>query len=179
MKQSTEPILDAPLPETREESEQARRDAATRVKRYQKMAFRGVWQLALFLVISLAVQQGVSHLPDFPPSLKHLLGAPPSATLISGVLILYSFSALVLILGKMASGGGSFSGFSHLGYLTGFYCFYYVSHSLDENFYAVLAAGLTILSLESYYVWTWCQERIRHEKQYIVRLDRMREWKHG
>jgi hypothetical protein len=43
----------------------------------------------------------------------------------------------------------------------------------------VLASGITILALESYHVWTWHQEQIRKEKQYIIRLDRMRHWKKG
>jgi len=179
MKPSTEPIHDASLPETPEENEQARREATVRVRQFQRRSLRGVWYLTLFLGVSLAAQQGFSHLPDFPPSVKHLLGAPPSAKMISGLLIVYSFSALILILGRMTAGAGAFSGLSHVGYLVGFYTFYHFSHALDDNFYAVLAAGITILSLESYHIWTWCQERIRHEKQYIVRLDRMREWKKG
>jgi hypothetical protein len=179
MKPSTEPIHDAPLPETPEENEQARREATARVRQFQRRSLRGVWYLALFLGVSLAAQQGFSHLPDFSPSVKHILGPPPSSMMISGLLIVYIFSALVLILGRMTTGTGAFSGLSHVGYLAGFYAFYHFSHALDDNFYAVLAAGITILSLESYHVWTWCQERIRQEKQYIVRLDRMREWKKG
>jgi hypothetical protein len=179
MKQTTESLLEAPLPQTHEETEQARRDAVARVKQYQKRSLRGVWYLALFLIISLAAQQGFSHLPDFPPSFRKLLGAPPPLLMISGVLLLYSFSALVLILGRMSTGIGTFSGLSHLGYLSGFYIFYHFSHALEDNFFAVLAAGITILSLESYHVWNWCQERVRQEKQYIIRLDRMREWKGG
>jgi hypothetical protein len=179
MKPTAEPIHDAPLPETPEENEQARREAMARVRQYQKRSLRGVWYLALFLIISLAAQQGFSHLPDFPPSVRKLLGAPPPPLMISGVLLLYSFSALVLILGRMTTGIGSFSGLQHLGYLSGFFIFYHFSHTLEDNFFAVLAAGLTILALEAYHVWTWHQEQIRNEKQYIVRLDRMREWKKG
>jgi hypothetical protein len=179
MEQMTESILDAPLPETPEENEQARREAMARVKQFQRRSLRGVWYLALFLGVSLAAQRGFSHLPEFSTSVKHLMGAPPSVMMISGLLIVYSFSALILILGRMTAGAGAFSGLSHVGYLVGFYTFYHFSHALDDNFYAVLAAGITILSLESYHIWTWCQERIRHEKQYIVRLDRMREWKKG
>ncbi len=179
LKPSAEAIHDAPLPETPEENELARREAAVRIKLFQRRSLRGIWQLTLFLGVSLAAQQGASHLPSFPPSMMQLLGAPPSPKMISGLLVLYSFSALILILGKMTTGSGGFSGFSHVGYLTVFYAFYQVSHALEENFYAVLAAGITILSLESYHVWIWHQERIRKEKQYIIRLDRMREWKRG
>lgn len=176
MKQTAVSLHDLPLPESREENERARREATTRVKAYQRNSLRGVWYLTLFLVVSLAVQQGAGYIPDFPPSARQLLGTPPSATMISGLLVVYSFSALILILGRMTTGTGTFSGLSHVGYLVVFYAFYQVSHALDDNFYAVLAAGITILSLESYHVWTWNQERVRQEKQYIIRLDRMREW---
>ena len=179
IKSTAETLHDAPLPDTPEGNEQARREAMARVKECQRRALRGVWYLVLFLGGSLIVQQGASHLPDFPTSFKALLGAPPSAKMISGLLIVYSFAALILILGRMTTGTGAFSGLSHLGYLVVFYFFYHASHALDDNFYAVLAAGITILSLESYHVWTWHQERIRQEKQYIIRLDRMREWKRG
>lgn len=174
---TSEPLDELPLPETHEENERARREAAERIRQFQKYSFRGLWYLAIFLLMSLGVQQGVGHLPVFPPSLKQLLGAPPSSAMISGLLIVYSFSALILILGRMTTGTATFSGFSHLGYLLVFYAFYYVSNALYDNYLAVLAAGITILSLEAYHVWTWNQDRIRQEKHYIVRLDRIREWK--
>lgn len=179
MKPTTESNHEPSLPETQEENERARREATVRVRQYQRRSLRGVWYLVLFLVISLAVQRWAGHIPDFPHSVKKLLGTPPSALMISGLLVVYSFSALILILGRMTTGTGTFAGFSHVGYLMGFYAFYHVGHTLSDNFYAVLAAGITILSLESYHVWTWHQERVRQEKQYIVRLDRMREWKRG
>jgi hypothetical protein len=179
MKRTTESSQDIPLPVHPDDIEPARRDALDRVRRFQQRSHRGVWYLALFLGISLAAQQIAGHVPEFSPSVRHLLGAPPSAQMISGLLIVYIFSALVLILGRMMTGTESCSGYSHVGYLTVFYMFYYFSHALEDNFYAVLAAGLTILALDAYHVWTWCQERIRLEKQYIIRLDRMREWKRG
>ncbi len=114
-----------------------------------------------------------------PPRPDSFWAFPPSPKMISGLLIVYSFSALILILGRMTTGNGAFSGLPHVGYLVVFYLFYHVAHALDDNFHAVLAAGITILSLESYHVWTWNQERIRQEKQHIIRLDRMREWKKG
>jgi hypothetical protein len=175
----TESLHDVPLPETQEGIQQARREATARIKEYQRHSLRGIWFLALFLGISLAVQRWFTLLPDFPPSVRQILGAPPSAKMISGLLVVYSFAALILILGRMTSGSGIFSGISHLGYLTVFYLFYGLGHTLDDNFYAVLAAGITILSLEAYHLWTWHQERIRREKQHILRLDRMREWQRG
>ncbi len=178
-KSTTECLRDALLPGTPEGIQQARREAAVRIKEYQRRSLRGVWYLALFLGISLAVQRWFALLPDFSPSARQFLGAPPSAKMISGLLVVYSFAALILILGRMTSGSGAFSGLSHLGYLTVFYLFYHLGHTLDDNFYAVLAAGVTILSLEAYHLWTWHQERIRQEKQYILRLDRMREWQRG
>ena len=128
-------------------------------------AYESTWQPMVWL--SYMADYEVYGLNPFGYHLTNLL------LHIASVLLLF------LILGRMTAGAGAFSGLSHVGYLVGFYTFYHFSHALDDNFYAVLAAGITILSLESYHIWTWCQERIRHEKQYIVRLDRMREWKKG
>ena len=61
MKPATEAVHDAPLPETPEKNEQARREATVRVKQFQRRSLRGLWYLTLFLGVSLAAQQGFSH----------------------------------------------------------------------------------------------------------------------
>ncbi len=127
--------------------------------------------MALFLAVSIAALNHFSFLPQLSEQIKDQLGTPPSAIMISGLLILYIFSSLVLILARMIGDSISYNGFYHVAYLTVFYCFYNLAGSLEENFWAVFAAGATILSLEGYHLWTWCSRQISAEKEELDRLD--------
>jgi hypothetical protein len=72
----------------------------------------------------------------------------------------------------MMSGSGNKGGLDHVGYLTGFYVFYYFAGALRENFWAVFAAGATILALVAYGIWTHHSELINEELETLARLDR-------
>ncbi|HEY7746226.1 MAG TPA: menaquinol oxidoreductase, partial [Desulfuromonadales bacterium] len=91
--------------------------------------------------------------------------------LISTALVIYSFSAIILILSRMALNSGKFGSISHVGYLSAFYGFYHYARALGDNFWAVLAAGVTVLSLESYHTWTYCRGQIREEEEKLSRLE--------
>jgi len=145
--------------------------ALEKIHRLRIKANRGIWAIALFLAVSIAALNNFSFLPPLPEQINDLLGTPPPAIMISGLLILYSFSSLVLILARMIDDSISLTGFYHVAYLTGFYCFYNLAGSLEDNFWAVFAAGATILSLEGYYLWTWCSRQISVEKEELDRLD--------
>lgn len=145
--------------------------ARERILRLRNMGNRGLWAIALFLTVSIAALNQFSFLPVLPEKLKDLLGAPPPTIMISGLLILYSFSSLVLILARMIGDSISHGGFYHVAYLTGFYFFYNLAGSLEDNFWAVFAAGATILSLEGYHLWTWCSRQINSEIEEFNRLD--------
>jgi hypothetical protein len=91
--------------------------------------------------------------------------------MISSVLLLYIFSAILLILSRMMSGSGKYGGIGHVGYLAGFYFFYHFSGKLPENFWAVFAAGATVLGLEGYHLWIYCSEEIEREREVLAFLD--------
>jgi len=107
-----------------------------------------------------------------PERIHKLLGAPPPVTLISIALVVYSFSAIILILSRMTLGMNARTGFAHVGYLTAFYGFYHFARAMEENFWAVFAAGVTILGLASYHNWVQCSEKIRAEQKILVRSER-------
>lgn len=130
------------------------------------------WWMALFFLVSLGAAVEFRFLPPISEKLKHLLGASPPPSLISIALIVYAFSALILILGQMNTDTVRFRGWSHMGYLAAFYLFYYYSGLLRENFWMVFIAGLTILGLESYRVWSVCSEAIRKEKEILTALEK-------
>ncbi len=117
--------------------------------------------MALFVALSLGAMRDFDFLPPLPDKIHNILGASPPVGLISAALLVYSFSAIVLVLTRMATGSGAYSGLAHVGYLLGFYIFYHFAGAMEDNFWAVFAAGMTILALESYHVRTHYQELVR------------------
>jgi hypothetical protein len=141
------------------------------VSRLNRLSTRGVVALALFLVVSIFAWQGFIFLPA-PDAVTAYLGKPPSARIISIVLLIYTFSALILSLSRMTIGIEHKSSFCHVGFLTAFFLFYYFGKSLEENYWAVLGAGITILGVESYRIWTFCAEGISRKKEDIEYVTR-------
>jgi hypothetical protein len=152
--------------------DQQRKESLDRIGRLQRKSGNGPICLAIFLAISIAAQQDFSIIPSLPDDIRDMLGHPPSPNMISAALVLYSFSAIILVLTRMVSSSERYGGISHVGYLAAFYMFYHFSGSLNDNFWAVFAAGLTVLLLESYHLWTLCGFEIRKERALIEQLDR-------
>lgn len=148
-----------------------RREVQLEIRRLHRLSNRGLWGLSLFILISLGAQQNFAFWPPISDGARAVLGAAPPVKLISIALVVYSFSALVLILSRMMEGSDTYRGWSHLGYLSGFYAFYYYAEALPENFWAVFAAGFTILALEYFQIWNYCSEGIRTEKELLRKLD--------
>jgi hypothetical protein len=126
---------------------------------------RGLVTIAVFIAVSLVAVRNLGSYHAIPQRIRSTLGTPPSTTLISAFLIVYSFSAILITLSRMTTGSERHGGLAHVGYLTAFYAFYFFADSLAENFWAVFAAGLTVLGLEAYQLWTWCSEEIRREAE--------------
>lgn len=148
-------------PDSRRQEIQNRIRNLKRQLRYSKL-----W-MALFFLVSIGAAVNFRFLPPISGGVKKFLGASPPPTLISIALIVYAFSALILILGRMNKGSTDFRGWSHLGYLTAFYLFYFYCDLLRDNFWPVFIAGLTILGLEDYRVWSVCSEAIKKEEEIL------------
>jgi Zn-dependent protease with chaperone function len=127
--------------------------------------------VALFLLVSIAGLSDFAFFPSLPGNIRAALGRPPSAPMISALLLLYIFSAIMLVLVRMMSGSGKHGGFGHVGYLAGFYFFYHFSGKLPENFWAVFASGATVFGLESYHLWIYCSEEIEKGREVLAALD--------
>lgn len=154
--------------------EQLRQELIEDISRLKRSATRGIRALALFVLISILAWRGTDFLPA-PGSVTALLGRPPSARVIGGVLLLYTFSAIILSLSRMAAGIEHRSSFGHVGFLSAFFLFYYFGESLEENYWAVCGAGITILGVESYRIWSFCAESISKKTEqlsYITRTGR-------
>lgn len=142
------------------------------IKRLATFSSRGLWALSLFILISMMAWQGFPMLP-LPETVTASLGAPPPAHMISLVLVFYTFSAIILSLSRLMAGINHKSSFCHVGYLTAFFLFYHFSKALDENYWAVLGAGITILSVESYRIWSYCKDNLvrKHEQLEFVKKN--------
>jgi len=137
----------------------------------RRFSNRGLWAFSLFLVVSTLAWRDFSYLPS-PGTIVASLGAPPSPQVISLVLVLYTFSAIILSLSRMMAGIRHKSSFCHVGYLSVFYLFYYLAEGLTDNYWAVFGAGFTVLSLESYRIWNFCNEGIVKKNEQLAYLKR-------
>ncbi len=131
--------------------------------------------VAIFVLLSIGALSDFAFLPSLPPPVRESLGHAPSAYMISALLLVYIFSAIILILSRMMSGSGKATGLGHAGYLAGFYFFYHFSGTLPDNFWAVFVTGVTILGLENYHMWIYCSEEIEKERELLASLDRLTE----
>jgi hypothetical protein len=80
------------MPDEFQDTQCLHRASLERIRLLQAKSFRGIWALTLFLAVSIEALQDFRHLPSFPRHIKALLGPPPSAIMISGLLVVYSFS---------------------------------------------------------------------------------------
>ena len=167
--------LSADINETRDSADIFRQELLNKINYLNRFSIRGILALSLFLVVSILAWWGFSFLPG-PDIVTSFLGKPPSARIISIVLLIYTFSAIILSLSRMTSGIEHRSSFSHVGFLTAFFLFYYFGKSLEENYWAVFGSGITILGVESYRIWTFCAEGISKNKEdieYVTRTGRL------
>jgi hypothetical protein len=155
----------------RQNPDRLRKETLDNIRKLHNKLTAELLAMALFLLLSIVALSDFSLLPSLPEKIRAALGKPPSVNMISAVLLLYIFSAIILILSRMMSGSGRYGGIGHTGYLAGFYFFYHFSGKLPENFWAVFAAGVTILGLEYYHLWIYCSEEIVREREVLTLLD--------
>ena len=166
--------LSADIKETRDSADVLRQELIREIYRLNLFSIRGILALSLFLGISMFAWWGFPFIPA-PETVTAYLGKPPSARIISIALLLYTFSAIILSLSRMAAAIEHNSSFSHVGFLTAFFLFYYFGKSLEENYWAVFGSGITILGVESYRIWSFCAEGIsknREDIEYVNRTGR-------
>jgi len=145
------------------------------IKRLNHFSNRGLLAFSLFILVSLTAWRDFPMLP-LTEKVVAVLGPPPPPYIISIVLLFYTFSAIILSLSRMTAGLEHKSSFCHVGYLTCFFLFYHFAKALDDNFWPVFGAGITILAVESYRIWSFCRDALsrRHEQlEFLQRTGRM------
>jgi hypothetical protein len=143
-------------------------DDITSLKRF---ANRGLFALSLFLVVSTLAWRNFDFLPR-PQVFTAAMGPAPSTQIISLVLVLYTFSAIILSMCRLMAGMLHKSSFCHVGYLGVFYFFYFLADGLADNYWAVFGAGFTILCMESYRIWNYCSDTIQKKSEQLAYLER-------
>lgn len=131
--------------------------------------------LAAFLLVSIVASRGFDLLPGLSDETRQWLGAAPPVRMIQLALVIYAFSASVLILSRMAKGEPPVRDFTHVLYLTAFYGFFHYAQSIKDNFWAILVAGGTVLGLAAFHGWAYCSNRIREEEEILREFDRRRD----
>ena len=166
------PWIDASTEQAETPPSRSAREARERIRGLESRCRLGLWGLAGFLVLSLAAYAADGWLPPLAPRWRALLGPAPPVRLISIALAVYAFAALLYILARMMEGGTRYRGWSHLGYTAGFYLFFGYAGALEENFWAVFAAGVTIFALEYFRLWSHCAEEVRRQRRDLEVLAR-------
>jgi hypothetical protein len=149
------------------------RDVQHAIDGLYTIARRGLWRILLFLAVSATAL----HFRDFdlfavlPADGCEILGAPPPLILIHALLAISVCSALILIAGRGTEAHRGCNGWVQFGLTIAFYPLYAVAHALNEFFPAVFAAGLLVLVLDHFSIWTVTSRAIREERERLGRLS--------
>lgn len=141
-----------------------------RIHKLERASGNSLWAMVLFLLVSLAAFDGFSFFPKLSDSSRKLLGAPPPTEMISLALVVYSFSGIVRTLARMSRNIKPYMGLMHVAFFTAFYTFYHLSEVLPDNFWAVFFAGISVMGLENYYLWSHSSAALRKERSLLESL---------
>ena len=127
----------------------------------------------MFTALSMGAYYNFEFLPPLSDRVRAALGEGPPVQYINWALVVYGFSAIILVLTQMASNKKPRGALAHFGYLGAFYVFYHFSEGLSENFWAIFVVGLTILGLQSYHVWNYYHEQIQEQTEILNELNKL------
>ena len=141
------------------------------IRRLQSLSRRGLWAMALFLLISALALclRDIDLLAPLPEGVRQILGAPPPPILVHIALAVSTVSALVLILGRAVGSGRPCHSWINIVLPAVFYPLYLVTEPLDANFLVVLVVGLSIITLEHLTVWRHSARAIEEERERLGR----------
>ncbi len=135
-----------------------------KIRNFAGVEFGCIAAAPLYVAISLMARSDFQSLPQLPEPVRQVLGSAPPLTMISTALIIYTCAVIFRTMTKMLEGNADFNGFVHIYFVTAFYGFYHHAEALEQNFWAVFTAGLTIVLLEIYNTWTISCQKARVEE---------------
>jgi hypothetical protein len=139
----------------------------------------GLWSMVLFLLVSFVAYDGFSILPALTEEAHKFLGAPPPGEMISLALVVYAFSSIVRTLARMSRNIQPYMGLMHAAFFAAFYAFYHLSGMLQDNFWAVFFAGISVMGLENYYLWSHSSAAVRKERALLESMRRNGDGERG
>lgn len=151
--------------------EDLRNRIEARIRKLERASGNGLWSMVCFLLVSFAAFKGFSFLPELSAEIRRMLGTPPPAEMISLALVVYAFSGIVRTLARMSRNVKPFLGLMHATFFTAFYLFYYLSGALQDNFWAVFFAGLSVMGLENYYLWMHSKAALHKERELLASMQ--------
>jgi hypothetical protein len=92
--------------------------------------------------------------------------------MISLALVVYAFSSIVRTLARMSRNIQPYMGLMHAAFFAAFYAFYHLSGILQDNFWAVFFAGISVMGLENYYLWSHSSAAVRKERALLESMRR-------
>lgn len=152
--------------------EDLRQRIEARIRRLERASGNGLWSMVLFLAVSYFAFDGFAILPDLSDDVRSMLGAPPPGEMISLALVVYAFSSIVRTLARMSRNIKPYMGLMHAAFFTAFYTFYQLSGVLQDNFWAVFFAGISVMGLDNYYLWAHSNEAIGKERALLESMRR-------
>lgn len=140
--------------------------------RHHRMARRNLWELVVFLLISICAYafRDFNLFASASEPVRQVLGYPPPAYLVSIAMAVYAFSSVTLTLTAMARDAQPGQSWNHLGYRSAFFIFYAFSGAIAANFIAVLFCGLSLYILEQSHVWFYNTKVIAQEKDLVEKF---------
>ncbi len=151
-------------------SDEQRHRIEVRIRRLERVSGYGLWSMLIFLLISFAAFDQFSILPELSDEAIEILGVSPPVELISLALVIYAFSGIIRTLASMSRNIKPHMGLMHTAFFTGFYTFYHLAGALQDNFWAIFFAGISVMGLENYYLWSYSSEAIRKERALLDSL---------
>lgn len=142
-----------------------------RIRHLERVSGNGLWSMVLFLLVSLAAFDGFSFFPELSAEARRRLGTPPPGEMISLALVVYAFSSIVRTMVRMTRNIKPYMGLMHAAFFTAFYTFYHLSGILQDNFWAVFFAGLSVMGLENFYLWSHSTAAVRKERELLKSLQ--------
>ena len=155
--------------------EPLRQQVLAKIRKLELLSSSGLWILAMFTALSIGASRDFDFLPTFSDEIHKMLGAAPPTNFINWALVLYGFSAIIMVLTQMTGTKPPRGAVSHFCYLSAFYAFYHFSGDLAENLWAIFTVGMTILSLQGYHVWNYYKDKVREEQEILAELNKLIE----
>ncbi len=150
--------------------EDLRQRIELRIRRLERASGNGLWSMVLFLSVSFVAFDGFSIFPTLSDNVRKILGPSPPAEMISLALVVYAFSSIVRTLARMSQKIKPYMGLMHAAFFAAFYSFYHLSGALQDNFWAVFFAGISVMGLENFYLWSHGNEAVRKERALLDSL---------